>query len=737
MSSLCQASHSLLGLRDDDLSSLKIDDELPSQDEIFVQRRIDIKLSCNFVAAGPGNSNCKLEVIAWGNGATDLCGSCSFCTLLADSMQRSVESGPWSAWDLRSKLNSAEMPQMVEIPAHVQFEHLEYRRDHAPETFGNVIFRRTSSFWDVYLLLLRGYVLLHPLNDEESRKVQVDLAFELFGEGDDPVVRLFKIHRRPLHAPRLSVENIEKMVDWIRNCDEHHSECFPKLKHLDYGTALEVTAYLPTRMIEVGDSSNEGHPKLVITSEMQTGTSKGAAIKYMALSYCWGQEYGMLRTTQKTLHSRTEKIVFDTMPQTFKDAVTIARALSIPYLWIDSLCIIQDDSRDWQIESSRMADIYSNAYLTVAAAVGSGCHDSFLNPGSPGPSCIIPLTLNQRRAIQGQFSLRFRRRRGTSDKMAEIIDSKWITRGWTFQEERLARRVLTFGENKFFLDCRTFERSQDTDRRGLRPDWASSVSEDPGAQRGTGTEISSHWGSWRVICTHFSYRELRFPEDKLPAISGMAHRIASRVESEYLAGLWRNNLMHDLFWQADAIASKPKKYRAPSWSWASLDGKVTWPSWRVFDSCTKCTLYCTVLHAQTTRVGLDSYGAVEDGFLKIRGVLDQMTVVWVRGSRSQHPWRLCHEGQEIGHVDLDIESDHLQAHGDKNPYHAIIVSKCESREEHKPRVRGLLMEKKGCIRDGYDEFARAGTFTLFAGIGPNQNGSLGLWDEAEQVIMIV
>ncbi|KAF8852840.1 HET-domain-containing protein [Acephala macrosclerotiorum] len=756
MPSLCQASYSILALRDEDLGNLNVGSAHSSQGETLVERRIDIKLGCTFAGNGPENSNCKLEVVAWKNGTTDLCGSCSFCDLLADSMQQSVESDRWDAWNLSSKLDPAVLSQPFDLRGTTHFEKLEYQKHRTLQTVDKFSLRSMSSYWDVSLLLLSGYVLLYPKDmdpGEESKRIEVDLAFELFGEEDDPVVKLLGIHRRPLYGPRLSNENVAKIRYWISDCDENHDICFPDSKNLDYKEAMEAMTFLPTRMIEVGDTLNDKHSRLVITSEMQARTSKDEATKYMALSYCWGQGDGtskLLKTTHDTIRSRTEKIELDTMPQAFRDAVIVARTLGIQYLWIDSLCIIQDDARDWQIESSKMAEIFSNAYLTLVAASGSGCNDSFLSLGLPSLSCAVPLRTNQGLAIQGQFSLRFRPHRGPYDKMTEIRGSKWVTRGWTFQEERLARRVLMFGKTKFFFDCRSLERSQDTDRCGSRPDWVISVTEGLREDRGVNlesTEIGRRWDHWQTLCTHYSFRELSFPEDKLPAISGMASKIAKEIQSEYLAGLWRKNLTHDLFWQTVTIptepkrcpiTTKPKKYRAPSWSWASFDGRINWPLQRVLLTCSKCSIYCTILDAQTTLVGLDPYGAVKDGFLKVRGVFEEMKVMWVGGDRSQHPWRLYHEGGEIGNVNLDMESDTIQVHGQENIYQALLVAGCKSFKESSTIIRGLLLKKNGRKRENYDEFERVGTFALFSGVVPGQYGNLGIWNsDAEQVIMIV
>jgi hypothetical protein len=538
------------------------------------------------------------------------------------------------------------------------------------------------------------------------------------------------------------------MRDWIKDCDEHHEGCWVDLKHLDYKASTGATHFLPLRMIDIGDASNGKHPRLVITSEMEPTGSKNEAPKYMALSYCWGpadKTSRLLKTTHNTIDSRMEMIKWDTMPRVFQEAVTVARKLNIQYLWIDSLCIIQDDVRDWQIESSKMAEIFSNAYLTLVAASASGCDDSFLIRGLPSLSCTVPLKITSGVAIQGQFSLRLRLRWATSrsDKMAEISGSRWVTRGWTFQEERLARRVLMFGESKFFFDCRTLERSEDTDMHKLRPAWVTSVIEVPRADlrnNPENIEVDRHWNHWQTLCTHYAYRRLTFREDKLPAISGIASNIAKKVQSGYLAGLWRNNLINDLFWQTVAVATKPKNYRAPSWSWASLDGRINWPFWRSDSTCNnKCTIYCTVLDAQTTPVGLDLYGAVKDGFLEVQGVLEEVKVVRVGEEGPQHSWRLAHKGREIGNVNFDIESDDIRLHWAENIYQAMLVARCDDREDGKAPARGLLLEKNGRKRENHDEVERVGTFTLFSSVIPGRDGSLSIDSDknAEQVVVIV
>ncbi|KAH8650889.1 heterokaryon incompatibility protein-domain-containing protein, partial [Tricladium varicosporioides] len=312
---------------------------------------------------------------------------------------------------------------------------------------------------------------------------------------------------------------------------------------------------------------------------------------YIALSYCWGvpnDSRPLLKTTRSTKSSRIAGIPVEDMPLAFQDAVKLARTLNIPYLWIDSLCITQDDAQDWQNESSRMAEIFSHAYLTVVAAIGASCHDSFLWRDPNCASVSIPCTYSKSGSINGQIELRFRREWAATDKMSQISRHRWVTRGWTFQEERLARRVLMFGEDKFFFDCRTAERCEDTDRLRPRPDWVDTVYGEPEpsdaepsalVRRQTYSLQRAPYDHWQTLCNHYTRRALTYEGDKLPALEGMASQIAKKVHSEYLAGLWKDNLAHDLFWQTQRRATKPQAYRAPSWSWAALEGHVRWSQW--------------------------------------------------------------------------------------------------------------------------------------------------------------
>lgn len=100
--------------------------------------------------------------------------------------------------------------------------------------------------------------------------------------------------------------------------------------------------------------------------------TKGEKESYICLSHCWG-DFQPIRTTTTNIEDHKKSIPWQFLPQTFQDAIDLTRFLSIRYLWIDSLCIIQDDRDDWAKESAAMASVYGNSYLTISATAAANC----------------------------------------------------------------------------------------------------------------------------------------------------------------------------------------------------------------------------------------------------------------------------------------------------------------------------------------------------------------------------
>jgi hypothetical protein len=158
-------------------------------------------------------------------------------------------------------------------------------------------------------------------------------------------------------------------------------------------------------------------------------------VKYTALSYCWGPPCDVkkqYKTKQKLLKERLHAIPFIELIPVVRDAVIVARRLSIPYLWVDSLCIIQDDTMDWGNEASLMGLVYSNAYITTCSLSSSTCQNGFL--GRP----------SQARKAQKVES---------DEMLRDWHCSSWSNRGWTFQEENLSTRLVYFGTSRIHFCC--------------------------------------------------------------------------------------------------------------------------------------------------------------------------------------------------------------------------------------------------------------------------------------------
>lgn len=203
--------------------------------------------------------------------------------------------------------------------------------------------------------------------------------------------------------------------------------------------------FVPTRLVRVDCQP----PRLVETSyELGRGHTKHS-LRYAALSYCWGlpeEAKSQLKTTTSSLQSRLSSIEEHDMTKVLKDAVRTCRALYIPYLWIDALCIIQDDPQDWEQESAVMGKIYGNAYLTICATSPGSCNESFLDRK---PADIeIPFLSQMRPSIRGSYFLKAESSLPSMDDDDDMYESEWARRAWAYQEGLMSVRMLVFGRLK-------------------------------------------------------------------------------------------------------------------------------------------------------------------------------------------------------------------------------------------------------------------------------------------------
>ncbi|TVY73230.1 hypothetical protein LSUE1_G007579 [Lachnellula suecica] len=255
-----------------------------------------------------------------------------------------------------------------------------------------------------------GITTLNITSDTELFELPVQLSI-LTNEGSPSAVAGHVSGRCVKPA-----SNFDCAKRWLKDCLENHV----------HGSNTDESR--PSRLVAVG---GEYYPPIFLVD--------GSTINedYVALSHCWGMGE-TLRTTKENLSSFQDSIPWNQLPKTFRDALQVARGLGIGYIWIDSLCIIQDDIVDWGTESAKMAGVYNNALLTIMAASASDSRDGcFLSGISEHEMVALPYTDND-----GATSLSVFASIPSPGYDDVVLRGPLFKRAWVFQERLLSKRKL-------------------------------------------------------------------------------------------------------------------------------------------------------------------------------------------------------------------------------------------------------------------------------------------------------
>ncbi|KAI2622161.1 heterokaryon incompatibility protein-domain-containing protein [Hypomontagnella submonticulosa] len=392
---------------------------------------------------------------------------------------------------------------------------------------------------------------------------------------DDPAARSRDVvgHEVPLDPE--SPATFATIRHWLSDCLSKHDNCRLRATDLTTEQVSEPPVDLPSRLIYVGDGTDSDPIRLV-----ETGGQVGI---YACLSHCWGK-YQIITTTKASFRDRLETIPFEELSKTFQDAVTIVQRIGTTrYIWIDSLCIIQDDLEDWRRESLLMGGIYRKAQYTIAA---TGAEDGTVGcfiPRSPPelPPVTIPYT--SPRYGNSPCKMTFTISTGSDYNLVDLAPLS--RRGWTLQERILSRRTIHFTAEKVFFECQRRIICEDGQedphyfrvRQSLDlPQYDEPESTDSARNYG-GEDWQIKWPiwwRWMKLVEEYSKRNLTKSMDKLIAVYGLAGELRRRTTDKYCAGMWMESLHFSLAWKAQFVGAfkRPETYRAPSWSWASVDG---------------------------------------------------------------------------------------------------------------------------------------------------------------------
>jgi hypothetical protein len=460
---------------------------------------------------------------------------------------------------------------------------------------------------------------------------------------DNPASQDPRIVGRAVSEYSGSQQCLSLVTDWLGECCASHRNC---------GTIDESS--LPPRVIDLGPVDGPLSPYLLV--------SEGNHGFYATLSHRWGpKEFPPLVTTTENFREHKEGIPLLELPASFRDAMILTRSLGLQYLWIDSLCIIQDSPSDWAAQSVLMASIYGQGHINISAAAASNSHEGiFQSRTIPQQSCRIPYQ-SKYMTTKGEIFMRapltsylpgneFNHIFNSSEN---VYTDPLFTRAWVLQERMLSPRNIHFGAGELLWECQTLTAYES--RTKSTPEGPDADLKRMLAPKESNRETSSGWftrnihARWLEVVGAYSRLDLSYETDKFPAISGLAHEFQRQTGDEYLAGLWKSDLHRSLLWRpagvdnlsipSNLLRRQPKQWRAPSWSWASWDGYIN-GSLAIWHQRVKYKHDIFILEAGIVPAEDDVMGRLKGGHIRVRGLWNQVRL----GRKGLAAFRIVLEG---------------------------------------------------------------------------------------------
>jgi hypothetical protein len=378
----------------------------------------------------------------------------------------------------------------------------------------------------------------------------------------------------PLSRSTAAESTLRLAKRWLEACLNFHSPCHQR--SLDVGEDAR-----PTRLVQIWAKP----ARLRLVNSLQMPPSQ-----YCTLSYCWGQTHSVgVKLTNASLKSFKTSIPYGSLPKSLQDAIVVTVQLGFQYIWIDRLCIIQDDEADWKHEASRMGSYYRKSVLNIAALhsshSGGGCF-TLRNPLKKR-ACKVTTRTGE------QIYLEKYRRITDIDGQAPLM-----TRAWVLQERLMSPRTLYFGSDGISWECCVDRFCEGDPGRpssaGLHPTDPSGTFADTEKK-----ELSDLIGlphlplrhtlhhfrmGWSRLLARYTSCALTHSADRLVAIAGCINMIARHRGLANSHGLWEDFFLDELLWHnedqsctADHLQRKRVFNGAPTWSWGSISGKVKLP----------------------------------------------------------------------------------------------------------------------------------------------------------------
>jgi len=474
----------------------------------------------------------------------------------------------------------------------------------------------------------------------------------------------------PISDHTSSEDVFQLAKSWIERCDRSH----------DCSNIGSKDPWYPTRLIDMESACNpetcEGLVRMVETKR-EPKLQGPHKVRYVTLSHCWGG-VDFIRLMNGTIARFQRGISVEELPQTFQEAIIFSRRLDVQYIWIDSLCIKQDDTQDWLYESAQMDQVYNNSYCNISATASANSFEGLFRERDPQQYWVDEVEVRT-------VGVPYRTTTQEFERCAILDLSFWEqnvdiapvnTRSWVLQERLMAPRVLHFCQDQIAFEChkmdaaecrpeglplyqlRAGEFADDGRLKGIEPkrdgkrlrEARVTITPDPDAH----IEKIHAYELWKRVVEVYSRTFLTKQNDKLIALGGIARMMsgAGLIHDHYIAGMWRKHLESQLLWRVDLVRKKglfifdskrPEYYRAPTFSWASVDA----PGGILYSEVTDKNLEIKVEDVILSyRSEQNKFGVVTGGFIILSGVLKRVQMS-DSGKNTRYSWQLLRNGNTV------------------------------------------------------------------------------------------
>lgn len=288
-----------------------------------------------------------------------------------------------------------------------------------------------------------------------------------------------------------------------------------------------------------------------------------------------------------------------------------ARRMNIYYIWIDSLCIIQDDPEDWKTESTLMGEIYHHAVINIAATRARSGTDGLYATRKPEQIGVQNIPIAWSNCSGNTYQLL-----PWGIWKHNVDQTPLLSRAWVTQEVILSRRNLHFCDSQLYWDCSQMRASESYPNGMKSAESRISITNMHKSIRSTDLltidEQELRYGAWQAILKAYTAATLSYPgKDKLQAVSTMARLFAPG--NRFIAGLWIDRLATELLWETTDQTTVASEYQAPSWSWASRNGPIA-------TQITLSNFHRTQQSAKYELTGQDNTEGVESSIIRLSDI---------------------------------------------------------------------------------------------------------------------